>query len=143
MNMNEINDNNLEVSYQEQSNDEYAPKKFKTRDILIFVVCLALAFICWAYAHYIDDPVIEAKIPLNFVLENAENGEYISNVSFENIIVHAEESLIGNITHIDVIVDSNLFDSYGTPVTVTITLPDGVHSHTKEVEVTINSTTPN
>ena len=143
MSMNEINDNNLEVSYQEQSNDEYTPKRFKTRDILIFVVCLALAFICWAYAHYIDNPVIEDKIPINFILENAENGEYISNVSLENIIVHAEESLLSNITHIDVTVDRNLFTSYDTPINITITLPDGVHSHTKEVEVTISLKTPN
>jgi hypothetical protein len=142
MNINQINES-FDDSLENQPSDQYTPKRFKTRDILIFAVCVVLAFICWAYAHHQHDPVVEAKVSLNFILENAETNESISNTSCTEIIIHAEKSLLSDISHIDVIVDRTLFDSYGTPVSIKIILPEGLHSHTKEVEVTIDLTKPN
>ena len=82
--------NTPDVDYSDVSNN-YKPKKFKAVDILIFVVCLILAFAFWCYAIYLDDPIIEKKVTVNLI----KNKKTYKICSLNNNIVIRIFSRIG------------------------------------------------
>lgn len=120
------------------SNEEYTPTKFKKIDILVFAVCLLLAFAIWCYAHYINDPIVTKQVTVNFVLENASVGETLSK-KYENINVYGLESAIGAVSEITVYVDRSEFNNYDTETSITVDYPEGVNSHTDSVILELHS----
>lgn len=121
-----LNNNSNETIH---TNDEYSPKKFNKSDILVFVTCLLLAFTIWCYAHYINDPIIQKVVVVNFVLENGGPNEELS-IEKTTIKIYGEESMISGLSEFTIYVDRNDFTSYNTPTVITLEFPEGVHSHT-------------
>lgn len=123
--------NELEIS---QRSDSYSSKKFKKIDILIFLSCLALAFVFWCYALYVDDPVIEKTLMIDMTLEN---GSALERIELEEIRV----SVIGprsELTPISVIrmsVDRSEFSEYDEYITVELQYPDGIDGNVREIKV--------
>lgn len=136
---NQINDTiQNEIS---EKNEEYSTTRFKKTDILIFVACLLLAFICWCYAHYIDDPILEKTVTVNFVLDGGNGTEYLS-VQSQRMVVYGIKSDIDDIKIITIHVDRSLFGEYNTETEINIDQSDLYHfsSNTIKLKLLSNST---
>lgn len=131
MNTNYSNDdlNEVENPYKADSS-----RKFRKIDILIFIVCLALAFVVWCYALFIDDTVIEKDVLLNFVLEGGAYNESLE-CDTRSITVYGSKSLLSGVSKIDVSVSRTDFAEYGEYVTATVEYPDGVEGEVKQIKV--------
>lgn len=116
----------------DNSTEKSKRSKFRFVDILIFVVCLVAAFIFWCYALYVDDPVIEKTIVVNFVLENAQEGDRLNKGSAK-ITVYGEQSLLTQTRNINVTVDRSQFDVYNQDTTVTFELPENFYCESNEI----------
>ncbi len=125
-----------EVEYVEKSTS-YTAKKFKKIDILIFVFCLALAFIFWCYALYVDDPVIQKNVTVNFVLEGGQSNEFILPTS-QKIMVYGERSVLENINAVTVKVKRSDFNAYNKDTLITLEFPNNIQSYTKQVKLQLN-----
>ena len=127
---------NIEIDYTANDIDNSTEKskrsKFRFVDILIFLVCLVAAFIFWCYALYVDDPVIEKTIVVNFVLENAQEGDRLNKGSAK-ITVYGEQSLLTQTRNINVTVDRSQFDVYNQDTTVTFELPENFYCESNEI----------
>ncbi len=111
----------------------YSQKKFKTIDILIFAACLILAFVFWCYALYVDDPIIEKGISVNFELVGGGEGEYIAPEA-KRIVVYGPLSKLST-SSITVKVNRSEFNDYNTSVKIKITYPEGIGSDTTQVDL--------
>ena len=125
--------NSSEVNYSESSN-EYRPKRFKVIDILIFGVCLVLAFAFWCYAVYLDDPIIEKNITVNFIVEGGNANETLSPASY-TIQVFGKRSDIKDLTSLTVKVNRSDFKEYDVPTLINIRYPANVSSDTKQIKL--------
>lgn len=122
---------------------EYTHKRFKTRDILIGAFCLIAAFFIWCYANYVDDPIIQKQVTLDFVLVHGESYEDIKPDKM-SVWVYGEESVLSSIHNntITIYVDKSKFNGYDTVLNYEIDYGDNIHSHTKSVELKLVDTTP-
>ncbi|MBO5715166.1 MAG: hypothetical protein J6S23_02080 [Clostridia bacterium] len=116
--------------------DEYRQKRFKKSDVLVFIVCIIGAFLIWCYVNYVDDPIIQKEVTVDIVLVNGSLNEYIVPNKMK-ISVYGEESVINSISDntITVYVERSKITDYDTTVDYAIEYPQGVHSHTKSVEI--------
>lgn len=121
--------NEVENPYKTDSS-----RKFKKTDILIFIVCLALAFAVWCYALFADDPVIEKNVLLNLVLEDGAYNESLE-CDIDSITVYGARSLLSGVSGMDVSVSRSDFAEYGEYITVTVDYPDGVEGEVKQIKV--------
>lgn len=126
------NYNDYSINDIDSSNENHGKFRLHFVDVLIFVVCLVAAFIFWCYALYVDDPVIEKTVIVNFILENANEGDKLSKSSAK-IVVYGEQSLITQTRNINVTIDRAQFDLYNQDTVITFELPDNYHSETNEV----------
>lgn len=133
---NQINDN-LEVDVS-QKHDEYSTTRFKKTDILIFLACLLLAFICWCYAHYIDDPILEKTVTVNFVLDGGNGTEYLS-VTSKKMVIYGIESDISDIDEITIHVDRSVFKSYNTDTQIDINQSHLYHFSSNTIDLKLLS----
>lgn len=115
-----------------------APKKFRILNVFIFIFCLALAFVFWCYALYVEDPIIEKNITVNFILINAESGEYLDTQS-KNITVYGEQSILGNVNSINVKIDRKEFAKYDTKTLVNLQYPKKISSKTQQLYLTLHT----
>lgn len=122
-----------EVEYAEKSN-HLINKRFKKYEIFVFLGCLVLAFLIWCYANYLDDPIIQKEITVDFVLIKAEEQEKIS-IHSKKIVVYGEQSVVADLVAITNYVDRNLFAEDNTKINYEIDYPDGVHSHQTHIEI--------
>lgn len=133
---NQISQNNvLDVENAEKATG-YSQKKFKTVDILIFAACLILAFIFWCYALYVDDPIIEKGISVNFVLVDGADNEYVTPIA-KRIVVYGPLSKLST-SSITVKVNRSEFDDYNTATKIKIAYPEGINSNTTHLELQLN-----
>ena len=131
---NELNTpNTTEVNYSEADN-EYSPKRFKAIDILIFGVCLVLAFAFWCYAVYLDDPIIEKNITVNFILEGGNANETLSPASY-TIQVFGKRSDLKDLTSLTVKVNRSDFKEYDVPTLRNIKYPANISSDIKQIKL--------
>lgn len=126
------NYNDYSINDIDSSNENHGKFRLRFVDVLIFIVCLVAAFIFWCYALYVDDPVIEKTVIVNFILENANEGDKLSKSSAK-IVVYGEQSLITQTRNINVTIDRDQFDLYNQDTVITFELPDNYYSETNEV----------
>lgn len=126
--------NNLNNNETVQKNEEYSTKKFKKIDILIFIVCILIAFFCWCYAHYVNDPIVEKELTLNFVLEGGESYEELSQDSI-TVTIYGISSKIADLNEVDIAINRSLFNSYDADTMITIEHDDDYHCYTTEVSL--------
>ena len=126
------NYNDYSINDIDSSNENHGKFRLRFVDVLIFIVCLVAAFIFWCYALYVDDPVIEKTVIVNFILENANEGDKLSKSSAK-IVVYGEQSLITQTRNINVTIDRAQFDLYNQDTVITFELSDNYHSETNEV----------
>ncbi len=126
------NYNDYSINDIDSSNESNGKFKLRFVDVLIFIVCLVAAFVFWCYALYVDDPVIEKTVIVNFILENANEGDKLSKGSAK-IVVYGEQSLLARTRNINVTIDRAQFDLYNQDTVITFELPDNYYSETNEV----------
>ena len=126
------NYNDYSINDIDSSNENHGKFRLRFVDVLIFIVCLVAAFIFWCYALYVDDPVIEKTVIVNFILENANEGDKLSKSSAK-IVVYGEQSLITQTRNINVTIDRAQFDLYNQDTVITFEPPDNYYSETNEV----------
>lgn len=120
-------------------NEGYSPRRFKKIDILIFAMCLILAFVFWCYALYVNDPIMKKNVTINFVLEGESEGEVLYNDSIR-IPVYGERSILANKNTFTIQVDRSEFSEYGEETIVTIDFPENIDSDYKEVVLILTTT---
>lgn len=125
--------NTPDVDYSDVPNN-YKPKKFKAVDILIFVICLILAFAFWCYATYLDDPIIKKKVTVNFVVDGGNTNETLSPAS-HTITVYGKRSLLNDLTSLTVKVNRSDFKEYDVSTLVNIKYPNNISSDTKQIKL--------
>ncbi|MGM9632517.1 MAG: hypothetical protein ACI3XL_05445 [Eubacteriales bacterium] len=135
MSNNTVNKNTAEIEYAERNSGN--PRKIKKIDILIFILCICLAFIFWCYALYVDDPIIEKNITVNFVLEGGESNEFLMPAT-KKIVVYGEKSVLDNMTTVTVKVKRSDFTEYNTDTLITIEFPNHIRSKTEQVILQLN-----
>lgn len=121
--------NEIENPYKTDSS-----RKFKKIDILIFIICLALAFAVWCYALFVDDPVIEKDVFLNVILENGAYNEALE-LDVKSVTVYGARSVISEVSKIDISVARSDFSEYGEYITVDIKYPDGVAGDIEQIRI--------
>ena len=131
MNIERNNTTENEVEYVEKIHNPHS--KFKKFELLVFIGCLAFAFMMWCYANYIDDPIIKKEVTLDFRLDDQPgNGSVSSNPS--TIVIYGEESILSGINKITVSVKREDFDE-DRKITIEVKLPDDVYTHDDEIEI--------
>ena len=135
--MNNLNETTV-TSQNIQKNDEYSNRRFRNVDILILIACFLLAFTFWCYAHYINDPIIEKTITINFVLDGAESFEHLEEDSYK-FVVYGTQSELSNINEVTIHIDRSDFTSYNTETTISIDHPDYYHCLTEHVNLILLS----
>lgn len=124
-----------EIEYEEKIAQTYS-KRYKKMRILVYLVCLLLAFMVWCYAHYLDDPIVQKEVSLIVYLNGGESGEEIIQ-SQNKILIYGEASALSGVDKIENTINRNKFSEYNSPITIEIDLPDYVHSHKEYVDVTL------
>ena len=127
----------FEVEYAHK-NDSYTNRKFKKINILIFLICLSMAFVFWCYALYIDDPISQKNITVNFVLVGGDSSEMILP-AHKSITVYGERSVLSSISSIKVEVKRSEFKEYNKDTVVVINYPKNIGSETKEITLRLIS----
>lgn len=136
---------NLNNTYTEvPGTEEYSSKKINKFSVILFIGCIILSAAIWCYANFINDPMMEKEIMVNFVLKNGASHEYLSP-AFSAFTFYGEKSVLDNMNVVTIEVDRSLFDSYGDPTSVPIKYADNFHSHISEVilELMTSSNTSN
>lgn len=133
----ENNTRSFEVEYA-QKGEAYTNRKFKKINILIFLVCLSMAFIFWCYALYIDDPIIQKNVTVNFVLVGGDSSEMILP-AHKSITVYGEKSVLSGISSIKVEVKRSSFKEYNKDTLVEINYPKNIDSETKSITLKLIS----
>ena len=128
----DTNYNDYSVNDINSSKETHHKFKFRFVDIFIFLLCIVAAFVFWCYALYVDDPVIEKEVMVNFILENGQEGDKLSQSSAK-IVLYGELSLLAYTRYINVKIDRNQFDIYDHDTVVTFVLPDNFYCETNEV----------
>ena len=113
-------------------------RRFRNVDILILIACFLLAFAFWCYAHYINDPIIEKTITINFVLDGAESFEHLEEDSYK-FVVYGTQSELSNINEVTIHIDRSNFASYNTETTISIDHPDYYHCLTEQINLKLLS----
>ena len=133
MNIERNNATENEVEYVEK--DYKQTSKFKKFELLVFIGCLAFAFLMWCYANYMDNPIIQKEVKLEFEYEG--DGTILSIPS--TIVIYGEESVLSNIQTITVKIDGTL--KKGEKKTIKVDLPEDVYSHNREIEIFLSGPT--
>ena len=133
-NLNETNVNSENV----QKNEEYSNRRFRNVDVLILIACFILAFSFWCYAHYINDPIVEKEITINFVLDDAESFEYLEKDSYK-FVVYGIQSELSNIEEVTIHINRSNFTSYNTETTIYIDHHDFYHCLTEQIDLKLLS----
>ena len=137
MNIERSNTTENEVEYVDKIDKQ--PTRFKKLELLVFFGCLALAFLLWCYASYLDDPIIQKEVTLNFELNgNPGNGYVISNPS--TIVIYGEESILSNINTVKVIINQETYN-VGDKLDIEVELPNNVYSRDPQIEVEFTRST--
>lgn len=131
----ENNEVNVEITSKQE---EFASRKFKHFDVIIYIACLLIAFSVWCYASYLDDPIIRQEVTLNLVLENGDWGDYISTPKL-TIVIYGEESLLSGISELTIKIDRSEFEDYNVDTVIDLVLPNGVNSHEKQITLQLNT----
>lgn len=118
--------------------DSYTSKRFKKIDVLIFALCLILAFVFWCYAQYVDDPIMKKNVTINFVLVGASDGEVLLKDSIR-IPVRGERSVLSNKNSFTITVDRSEFSDYNKETVIQIDFPENVDSDYKEVVLVLTT----
>ncbi len=133
---------NDQINQQEVETSEKAPvytqKRFKKVNFLIFALCLVMAFVFWCYALYLDDPIMEKVVTVNFVLEGGEATDSITPVT-RKVTVYGEKSVLSEINTITVKVNRNQFAEYNVDTVITIQYPKNIESVTKQLTLKLIS----
>ena len=127
---------NIEITTQNkdniQKNDEYAPKKFKKVDVIIFIVCIVLAFAFWCYAQFLHDPIIEKTILVQFVLVGGEANESITP-TFKQMNFFGKQSALEKLEYVTFEVQRSAFTEYNVETEISMSYPDEFHADVDEV----------
>ena len=133
---------NDQINQQEVETSEktpvYTQKRFKKVNFLIFALCLVMAFVFWCYALYLDDPIMEKVVTVNFVLEGGEATDSITPVT-RKVTVYGEKSVLSEINTITVKVNRNQFAEYNVDTVITIQYPKNIESVTKQLTLKLIS----
>ena len=133
---------NDQINQQEVETSEKAPvytqKRFKKVNFLIFALCLVMAFVFWCYALYLDDPIMEKVVTVNFVLEGGEATDSITPVT-RKVTVYGEKSVLSEINTITVKINRNQFAEYNVDTVITIQYPKNIESVTKQLTLKLIS----
>lgn len=117
-----------------QSNEPATKKKFKKINILVFFLCIVLAFAFWCYALHVNDPVIKKTVAVELVLVGGAEDEALT--SSQSIVeVYGVRSALGSVDKITVKVDRGGFSAYDKDRAVTLTLPQNIESKTEQISV--------
>lgn len=124
-------DYSSEFEYQSDGKSSKG-RKFRAIDVLIFIICLFMAFVFWCYALYVDDPVIEKSITVNFVVDGGDSTDILTPAS-RRIVVYGKRSELNSVSAITVKIKKSEFKGYDTPTTITIQYPKNISSDTKQI----------
>lgn len=96
---------------------------------VIGMLCVLIAVVFWCYANYLDDPIIQKEITVDFVLVNGDATQDILPDKV-NILICGEKSLLNSITNdtITIHVDISAFKNQNE-INYKINFPKGLHSH--------------
>lgn len=97
--------------------------------LLIGILCVLIALGFWCYANYLDDPIIQKEIIVDFVLVNGDANQDILPDKV-NILIYGEKSVLNSITNntITIHVDISAFKNQNE-INYKIDFPKGIHSH--------------
>ncbi len=101
----------------------------KGNKLIIGILCVLIALGFWCYANYLDDPIIQKEITVDFVLVNGDANQDILPDKV-NILIYGEKSVLNSITNntITIHVDISEFKNQNE-TNYKIDLPKGFHSH--------------
>lgn len=97
---------------------------------IIGMLCVLIAVVFWCYANYLDDPIIQKEITVDFVLVDGEKNQDIYPDKV-NVVVFAEKSLLDSFQNntIPVYVKISEFND-SKSINYKIDYPHGIHSNT-------------
>ena len=105
----------------------------KLTDVLAFIIailCLLFSAVFWCYVNYLDDPIIQKEVTVDFVLVDGDASQDIFPDKV-NIVVYGEKSVLNSIPNNTITVHVNIEDFENqTEKNYKIDYPEGVHSHT-------------
>ena len=115
--------NNLNQNEYEQKSGDYTVARNKKFDWIILVLCVFLAFVIWAYALNINDPIIEKELFIVYTFESVERSDV--QVEFDKVLVYGPASLLEGMRTLEVKV--TLADLYNkTEIDKRIKYPDRI-----------------
>lgn len=133
MNIEHNNATENEVEYVEKTHTNIS--KFKKYEILIFIGCIAFAFMMWCYANFLDDPIIQKDVRVYVDVFDGDN--FVERLE-SKISIYGEESVISkeNGFYLEVGLESFGEDK---KTQLTVKLPEDVYSHDNKVEVELKN----
>ena len=135
-------------NFNSQNGEEYIPKKYKKIDLVIFILCILIAFTIWDYSINLDDPIIKKELTVKFVLVNNTDDEYISvpseggenqDIPSKKILVYGAKSKLSDVDDITVKINRLRFVEYDKDTNITLNYPNYISSATKQVVLQLHS----
>ncbi len=121
----------IENNVDNEQVEVYVKKRSgKGNKFIIGMLCVLIAVVFWCYANYLDDPIIQKEITVDFVLVDGEKNQDIYPDKV-NVVVFAEKSLLDSFQNntIPVYVKISEFND-SKSINYKIDYPHGIHSNT-------------